>query len=102
MAILMSAVFAIAMLCAATITKVGGHLIDSQRAQQAANAAALAAIYDEQVADNVASENGSEIMLLEDHRDVDGTVTVRVRVGSMVHNAKAFDTWHDTSSTLEP
>ena len=102
MAILMSAVFAIAILCAATITKVGGHLVDSQRAQHAANAAVLAAIYDEQVADNVASENGGGIMSLEDHRDVDGTVTVRVRVGSMVRNAKAFDTWRDTSPTLEP
>ena len=102
MAILMSALFAIAMLCAATITKVGGHLIDSQRAQQAASAAALAAIYDEQLAEDVASENGGELVLLEDHRVEDGTVTVRVRVGSMVRNAKAFDTWRDASPTLEP
>lgn len=102
MAILMSAVFAVAVLCAATITKVGGHLIDSQRAQQAASAVALAGIYDEQLADDVASENGVELVLLEDQRDVDGTVTVRVRVGSMVRSAKAFDTWHDASPTLEP
>lgn len=102
MAILMSAVCAVAVLCAATITKVGGHLIDSQRAQQAASAAALAAIYDEQLAEDVASENGGELVLLEDHRVEDGTVTVRVRVGSMVRNAKAFDTWRDASPTLEP
>ena len=102
MAILMSAVFAVAVLCAATITKVGGHLVDSQRTQHAANATALAVIYDEELADEVASDNGGEIMSLDDHRDADGTVTARVRVGRMVRNAKAFDTWRDASPTLEP
>ena len=102
MAILLSAVFAIGMLCAATIVNVGEHLIDSQRAQLAANAAALAAIYDDRFAERVALRNGGDLILLEDHRELDGTISVQVRVGSMMHKAKAFDTWHNTTPTLEP
>ena len=101
MAILLSAVFTIGMLCAATIVNVGGHLVESQQAQLAANAAALAAIHDERFAEKIASQNGGDLVLLEDHRELDGTVSVQVRVGSMMHKAKAFDTWHDTTSTLE-
>jgi hypothetical protein len=102
MAILMSAVFAVAMLCAATITKVGGHLIDLQRAQHAANAVALGAIYDEHVADILAPRNGGVLVKLDDHREKDGTVSTLVRVGRVTRSATAFDTWHDTTPTLEP
>lgn len=102
MAILMSAVFAIAMLCAATIAKVGAHLIDQQRAQHAANAVALGAIYDEDLVDILASRNGGEMVELDDHRAEDGTVNTLVRVGRVTQSAKAFDTWHDTTPTLEP
>jgi hypothetical protein len=102
MAILMSAVLAIAMVCAATITKVGGHLIDQQRAQHAANAVALGAIYDEHVVDILATRNGGVLVKLDDHRENDGTVNTVVRVGRVTRNARAFDTWHDTTPTLEP
>lgn len=102
MAILMSAVFAMGMLCAAAIVNVGGHVIDSQRAQLAANAAALAAIYDDRFVEKIASQNGGALVLVEDYRELDGTVSVQVRVGSMMHKAKAFDTWYDTTPTLEP
>ena len=98
----MSTIFAMAMLCSATITKIGGHLIDVQRAQLAANAAALAAIYDEQVVDDLASRNGGELLALEDHRETDGTVNTFVRIGRITRSATAFDTWRDTSPTLEP
>lgn len=98
----MSSVFALAMLCAATITRVGGYLIDLQRAQHAANAVALAAIYDTQVADVLARQNGGELVELDEHQNDDGTVSTLVRVGVFTRGAKAFDTWHDTSPTLEP
>ena len=98
----MSTVFAVAMLCAATITKVGGYLIDSQRAQHAANAAALAAIYDVRVADDLARRNGGELVELEDHREIDGTVSTLVLTGRIKCSATAFDTWRDTTSTLKP
>ena len=102
MAILMSAVLAVAVLCAAFITKVGGHLIDLQRAQHAASAAALAAVYDAQLAEILASRNGGALLELEDQRNEDGTVSTLVRVGRFTRSAQAFDTWHDTTSTLEP
>ena len=102
MAILMSTVFAMAMLCSATIIKIGTLLIDVQRAQHAANAAALAAIYDEQLADDLASRNGGQLLELEDHRETDGTVRTFVRIGRITRSAAAFDTWRDTTPTLEP
>jgi hypothetical protein len=102
MAILMSAVFAIAMLCVATITKVGGHLIDLQRAQHTANAVALVAIYDKQFVDSLASQNGGELVELDDNLEISGTFSALVCVGRATRSATAFDTWHDTTPTLEP
>jgi hypothetical protein len=98
----MGTVLALAMLCSAAITKIGGQLVDAQRAQHAANTAALAAIYDEALADDLASRNGGELLEIEDHREIDGTVNTLARVGGATRSATAFDTWRDTTPTLEP
>ena len=102
MAILIGVVFAIATLCSLAIGNVGGRLIDEQRAQSLANAAALAAIHDPDTAELLAGMAGGELQSLDDRRTEDGTVTAVVRVGAATTDATAFDTWFDDTPTLEP
>ena len=102
MAILIGVVFAIAMLCSLAISKVGGRLVDEQRAQTLASAVALAATYDPVAAALISDMEGGELESLDDRSTEDGTVTAVVRIGDATVDAMAFDTWFDDTPTLEP
>ena len=102
MAMLIGAVFAIAMLCSLAIAGVGSRLVDEQRAQTLANAIALAALYDPNSAELIAEMAGGKLESLDDRSTEDGTVTAVVRIGDATVDAMAFDTWFDDTPTLEP
>lgn len=102
MAMLIGAVFAIAMLCSLAIAGVGSRLVDEQRAQTLANAVALAAIHDPEHAAWITEISGGELESLDDRRAEDGIVKATVRVGAVMTDATAFDTWFDDTPTLEP
>ena len=102
MAIVIGVVFAIAMLCSLAISKVGGRLVDEQRAQTLASAVALAATYDPVAAALISDMAGGELESLDDRRTQDGTTRATVQIGGATAVATAFDTWFDATPTLEP
>jgi hypothetical protein len=93
--------------CAFTALSLGGlvvvstHIIDQTRAQIAADAAALGAVYGgESMARNIASRNGAQVV---SSATQDGGVhAVRVRVGRQYATAKARDSWVQQLPTMSP
>ena len=80
---------------------VSTHLIDQTRAQIAADAAALGAVYGgEPVAQEIALRNGAQ--LVSSATQDDGVQSVRVRVGLQHATAKARDSWGQQLPTMSP
>ena len=93
--------------CAVTALTLGGlvvvstHIIDQTRAQIAADAAALGAVYGgESMARDIASRNGAQVVSSAT-RD-DGVHAVRVRVGRQDATAFARDSWAQELPTMSP
>ena len=93
--------------CAFTAVSLGGlvvvstHIIDQTRAQIAADAAALGAVYGgESVARDIASRNGAQMVssAIQD----DEVYSVRVRVGRQYAIANARDSWVQQLPTMSP
>ena len=93
--------------CAFTALSLGGlvvvstHIIDQTRAQIAADAAALGAVYGgESVAQDIASRNGAQLVnsAIQDN----GVQSVRVRVGRQYATANARDSWAQQLPTMSP
>ena len=98
----MVAVSMVSLMCAATIARVGGQLIVHERARLAADCTALSGIYDIDSAAVIAVANGAALIELEDKRLMDGTIEAVVSIGDATSLAMAFDSWYDTTPTLEP
>ena len=80
---------------------VSTHLIDQTRAQIAADAAALGAVYGgEPVAQEIALRNGAQ--LVSSATQDDGVQSVRVRVGRQYATANARDSWAQQLPTMSP
>ena len=93
--------------CAFTALSLGGlvvvstHIIDQTRAQIAADAAALGAVYGgESVAQDIASRNGAQ--LVNSATQDNGVCVVRVRVGRQYAIANARDSWVQQLPTMSP
>ncbi len=93
--------------CAFTALSLGGlvvvstHIIDQTRAQIAADAAALGAVYGgESVAQYIASRNGAQ--LVNSATQDNGVQSVRVRVGRQYATANARDSWAQQLPTMSP
>ena len=93
--------------CAFTVFSLGGlvlvstHIIDQTRAQIAADAAALSAVYGgEPVAQDIALRNGAQLM--SSATQDDGVQSVRVRVGRQYATAHARDSWAQQLPTMSP
>ena len=93
--------------CAFTALSLGGlvlvstHIIDQTRAQIAADAAALGAVYGgEPVAQDIAFRNGAQLM--SSATQDDGVQSVRVRVGRQYAIAHARDSWAQQLPTMSP
>ena len=93
--------------CAVTAVTLGGlvvvstHTIDQTRAQIAADASALGAVYGgESMARDIASRNGAQVVSSAT-RD-DGVHAVRVRVGRQYATASARDSWAQELPTMSP
>jgi Putative Flp pilus-assembly TadE/G-like len=93
--------------CAFTALSLGGlvvvstHIIDQTRAQIAADAAALGAVYGgESVAQDIASRNGAQ--LVNSATQDNGVQSVRVRVGRQYATANARDSWAQQLPTMSP
>ncbi len=93
--------------CAFTALTLGGlvvvstHIIDQTRAQIAADASALGAVYGgESMARHIALSNGAQLMssAIQD----DGVHSVRVRVGRQYAIANARDSWAQQLPTMSP
>ena len=80
---------------------VSTHIIDQTRAQIAADAAALGAVYSgEPVAQEIALRNGAQ--LVSSATQDDGVYAVRVRIGSQYATAFARDSWAQQLPTMSP
>ena len=93
--------------CAFTALSLGGlvvvstHIIDQTRAQIAADAAALGAVYGgESMARNIASRNGAQVV--SSATQDNGVHAVRVRVGRQYATANARDSWAQQLPTMSP
>ena len=93
--------------CAVTALTLGGlvvvstHIIDQTRAQIAADAAALGAVYGgESMARNIASRNGAQVV--SSATQDNGVHAVRVRVGRQYATANARDSWAQQLPTMSP
>jgi len=93
--------------CAFTALTLGGlvvvstHIIDQTKAQIAADASALGAVYGgESVARDIASRNGAQ--LVSSATQDDGVHAVRVRVGRQNATANARDSWAQELPTMSP
>ena len=93
--------------CAVTAVTLGGlvvvstHIIDQTRAQIAADASALGAVYGgESMARHIASRNGAQVVgsATQDN----GVHAVRVRVGRQNATATARDSWAQQLPTMSP
>jgi hypothetical protein len=93
--------------CAFTALSLGGlvvvstHIIDQTRAQIAADASALGAIYGgDSAARDIASRNGAQVVssAIQDN----GVHAVRVRVGRQNATATARDSWAQQLPTMSP
>ena len=77
------------------------HIIDQTRAQIAADASALGAIYGgDSAARDIASRNGAQVVSSA-IRD-DGVHAVKVRVGRQYATANARDSWAQQLPTMSP
>ena len=80
---------------------VSNHIIDQTRAQIAADAAALGAVYGgESEAREIALRNGAE--MVSGTTQDNGVQSVQVRVGRQYATANARDTWAQVLPTLAP
>lgn len=93
--------------CAVTAVTLGGlvvvstHIIDQTRAQIAADASALGAVYGgESMARHIASRNGAQVVSSATQND--GMYAVRVRVGRQNATATARDSWAQQLPTMTP
>ena len=93
--------------CAVTALTLGGlvvvstHIIDQTRAQIAADASALGAVYGgESMARHIASRNGAQVVSSATQND--GMYAVRVRVGRQNATATARDSWAQQLPTMTP
>jgi hypothetical protein len=93
--------------CAFTALTLGGlvvvstHIIDQTRAQIAADASALGAVYGgESMARDIASRNGAQ--MVSSATQDDGVHAVRVRVGRQIATATARDSWAQQLPTMSP
>ena len=93
--------------CAFTALSLGGlvvvstHIVDQTRAQIAADAAALGAVYGgESAASEIALRNGAQ-MVSSTTQD-NGVQSVRVRVGHQYATANARDSWAQVLPTMTP
>jgi hypothetical protein len=93
--------------CAVTALTLGGlvvvstHIIDQTRAQIAADASALGAVYGgESVARDIALRNGAQ--LVSSATQDDGLHAVRVRFGRQYATAFARDSWAQELPTMSP
>ena len=93
--------------CAVTALTLGGlvvvstHIIDQTRAQIAADASALGAVYGgESMARHIASRNGAQVV--SSATQDDGMHSVRVRVGRQNATATARDSWAQQLPTMSP
>jgi len=80
---------------------VSTHIIDQSRAQIAADAAALGAVYGgESVAREIASRNGAQ--LVSSATEDNMVQSVRVRIGRQYATANARDSWAQLLPTMSP
>jgi len=80
---------------------VSTHIIDQTRAQIAADAAALGAVYGgESMARNIASRNGAQVV--SSATQDNGVHAVKVRVGRQYATANARDSWAQQLPTMSP
>ena len=93
--------------CAVTALTLGGlvvvstHIIDQTRAQIAADASALGAVYGgESMARDIASRNGAQ--MVSSATQDNGVHAVRVRVGRQYATASARDSWAQQLPTMSP
>ena len=93
--------------CAFTALSLGGlvvvstHIIDQTRAQIAADASALGAVYGgESMARHIALRNGAQVVSSATQND--GMYAVRVRVGRQNATATARDSWAQQLPTMSP
>ena len=93
--------------CAFTALSLGGlvvvstHIIDQARAQIAADASALGAVYGgESMARHIASRNGAQLM--SSTTQDNGVQSVRVRIGRQYATATARDSWAQQLPTMSP
>lgn len=98
----MVAVSMVGVMCAMAVAQVGGELIIHERARLAADCTALGGVYDIYLAEVIAVANGATLIELDDQRLMDGTIEAVVSIGDARSSATAFDTWHDTTPTLDP
>ena len=92
---------AITSLVLGCLVVVSTHIIDQTRAQIAADASALGAIYGgESVARDIASRNGAQVV--SSATQDGGVQSVRVRVGRQYATAKARDSWVQQLPTMSP
>ena len=92
---------AITSLVLGCLVVVSTHTIDQTRAQIAADASALGAVYGgESMARHIASRNGAQVVSSA-IRD-DGVHAVKVRVGRQYATANARDSWAQQLPTMSP
>ena len=92
---------AITSLVLGCLVVVSTHIIDQTRAQIAADASALGAVYSgESVAQDIASRNGAQ--LVNSATQDNGVQSVRVRVGRQYATANARDSWAQQLPTMSP
>ena len=92
---------AITSLVLGCLVVVSTHIIDQTRAQIAADASALGAIYGgDSAARDIASRNGAQVVS-NAIRD-DGVHAVKVRVGRQYATANARDSWAQQLPTMSP
>ena len=92
---------AITSLVRGCLVVVSTHTIDQTRAQIAADASALGAVYGgESMARHIASRNGAQVVS-STTRD-DGVHAVKVRVGRQNATATARDSWAQQLPTMSP
>jgi NADPH-dependent curcumin reductase CurA len=93
--------------CAFTALSLGGlvvvsaHIIDQTRAQIAADAAALGAVYGgESAVQRIALRNGAQVV--SSATQDNGVHAVKVRVGRQYATAHARDSWAQQLPTMSP
>jgi hypothetical protein len=92
---------AITSLVLGCLVVVSTHIIDQTRAQIAADASALGAIYGgDSAARDIASRNGAQ--LVSSATQDDGVHAVKVRVGRQYATANARDSWAQQLPTMSP